>query len=212
MLSLRGPVPPGIKPSDLNLWASTRYWQHLPLIAVPWWSTLMGTSIRWDLVCLLHWITCDFGRQDKKDPFGIGFEGSFDDYIVNASIVVCDSAAFSDLCTDQRMLAQLETVAAEWERHMARLVEHRQGRPLPDPPAPKPVEPPPPPPPAPEPKPEPVQPPAPPTGTDWKKSMKWIGGLASVLLTTYFLWGNLIPPAVGAVIKTVLQLIREVFS
>jgi hypothetical protein len=47
---------------------------------------------------------------------------------------------------------------------------------------------------------------------DWKKQWKWIGAAASGILAAWFIIGNFVPPAIGAVVKAVLSIIVGVFQ
>jgi hypothetical protein len=182
-----------------------------PLLADDYMRACAGTNLRWDALCLFHMVRTDFGRNTNKDPFGIGFEGSPEEMAINASIHCQELTRLDDLPGDERFWQQLGLVWEQWLVFARRMAEQREGQPLPQPPPSPPPNPPEPTAPA-VPPPAPTAPAVPKPPSDWKKGMRWIGVLASGIVAMWWIVGNFIPPAIGAVLKQILQIIAGVFA
>jgi hypothetical protein len=162
-------------------------------------------------MCAVAAVKSDYWRKDPGDWFACGLGGSFQDQTINAAIEWQNLENTGDLRLSEMELKQVDLVYDALLKFGAGMAEAEAGQPLPQPPPPPPP-PPPKPPEPPKPQPEPPKPPeAPKPPSDWKKKFKWIGGVASGILTVWFIVGNFIPPAIGAVVKTILQIIAGVF-
>lgn len=215
MIPLRGQIHPKILASDLNMFASLRFWKDAPIVADDWQRTVAGTDLRWDYLYLYQMCRTNFSRNSCRDPFGIGFEGSPEDTVINASVHVQEIKAFDELPGDQHFWQQFELVCERWNSWVDNLIQQRvDGNPLPEPP--------PPPPPKPEPvpvPPAPVEPPSekPPETTpvssgDWRKKFHWIASISGAILAMWFIVGNFIPPGIAQIVKLVLTTLQGVFQ
>jgi hypothetical protein len=102
---------------------------------------------------------------------------------------------------------EVELLYAEFENFANKLPPVVTPPKLPSIPAPKPVEPP-------TVEPEPTKPEKPTTGTptNWKKSLSWIGGVASALLIVWSVVSMALPGWASMLGKVILQLLANVFG
>lgn len=195
MIPLNGQINPKILASDLNMFASLRFWREAPMVADDWQRAAINTTLRWDYLYLYQMTRTNFGRNGVRDPFGIGFEGSPEDTVINASVHVQEIKSFDALPGDQHFWQQFELVCERWDSWMDSLIQQRvDGNPLPEPP--------PPPPPKPEPVPVPIPPTeekppetAPvPSGSSWRKTCAMIAGVlgGGLFIAKLFLPGSIV--------------------
>lgn len=169
----------------------------------------MTSPLDWLLLCAVAAVKSDYWRKDPGDWFACGLGGSFQDQTINAAIEWQNLENTGDLRLSELELQQVDLVRDALLRFCAGMAESEASQPLPQPPPP----PKPPEPVKPEPKPpEPVKPPeAPKPRTDWKRSLKWLGTLATIASGSFFLWGLVLPPGVREFVKAVLAAIAGAF-
>lgn len=238
-MELRGEVPEGIGHGHLNTWLKI-YFRAEVLTADEFRRACMGTNLRWDYLTLYWQCRNNFGHDPIKDTFGIGFEGSVEDEIINGVIHCQSLEAFSQLPGDEEFKRRFSGLCRRWDQILAKKV------PVVEPTAPvepvKPVEPPPRPtvpqwwtcpacdehnPPLretclkcrrkrhgslPDPDEKPDSSGEQKPAKNWRQQLAWLGAIASAVLAGWFLFGAFIPAPVAAIIKVVLQLVVSIFG
>jgi hypothetical protein len=173
-----------------------------------------GTGVDWLLMCAVAAVKSDYWRRDPGEYYACGITGSFAYQTLNSARKWKTLKDLGDLKMPELEIIQVELVYKALVRFCEGMSEAETGEPLPKPepePIPEPVKP--------EPKPVEVKPvpppevkpePAKPTG-GWRTKFKWIGGIASTILTLWFIVGNFLPPGIGAAVKAILKLLEGVF-
>jgi hypothetical protein len=144
-VSLRGSQSDKIRGSDLNLFVTSKYWQAAPLIADDYARATLGTSLRWDILALFHWVKTNFGQKNGVEVWPeIG--GSHEDQAINGVLYLLQPEIASQFIDELPIEAvdeeQLLAILRGWEDYSARLIELRtKPKPIELPEPPKPQEP-----------------------------------------------------------------------
>jgi hypothetical protein len=205
------PSHPALRPHVANLWLGSFNPKH-PLYADDCYLACQGSEVSWERMFCFGVVKTDCWRKVTPDWFGSGYEGPDPhEQIVNGALAWGDVKDVEELKgTDENTLQRFDIVWERWCRFRDAWLKAQEDKPLPEPPKPEPK---PPEPVKPEPKPpEPVKPPeAPKPRTDWKRSLKWLGTLATIASGSFFLWGLALPPGVREFVKAVLAAISGAF-
>ena len=138
------------------------------------------------------------------DIYALG--GRYASYSDALSVGASELAKFDETYMLQEQ-AEVEKLYAEFENFVSKLPPVVEPQKPPSKPAPKPVEPP-----VFEPEPTKPEKPAPSAPTNWKKSLSWIGGVASALLIVWSVVSMALPGWAAMLGKVILQLLANVFG